>query len=170
MLSVYNISLRATALMLSLLTPLVNAGPLGVDTTLSFSDNAIKLNLTLPSQENYCVTEPDVCKRIREYKRPSLLPNLFEGEVTKADRVIFYTLHILDAYTTDRAIRGGYAKEANPLLGSYPSTGRIWGQKMAVIALYEYAQWIDNKTYIVTANIVTGLAVANNLNVIIKSE
>lgn len=136
----------------------------------SLNATAQTLDLTLPSQKNFCVEEPDTCKRIKEYERPRLLPNLFQGEVTKTDKIIFYTLHIIDAWSTDRAIKRGYAREANPLLGDTPSTGRIWGQKFALIGLYEYAQWLDNKTFIVTMNVVTGVVVANNLNIIISNE
>lgn len=137
---------------------------------LSFNANAQTLDLTIPPQTDFCEQEPDTCKRIKEYEQRRLLPNLFKGEVTKTDKVIFYTLHIIDAWSTNRAIKRGYGREANPLLGETPSAGRVWGQKMAVIALYEYAQWMDNKTFIVTANIVTGIAVANNLSIIMKNE
>ncbi len=52
----------------------------------------------------------------------------------------------------------------------YPSSGRIWGQKFALIGLYEYAQWLDNRTFVVTINVVTGLIVANNFKIIIDNE
>jgi len=133
-----------------------------------------ELNLTLPpikTNKDFCVQEPETCKKIEEYSRPSLLPKFtFKEDVTKQDKIVFYSLHIIDAWSTDRAISAGYARELNPLMPDYPSSGRIWGQKFALIGLYEYAQWLDNRTVVVTINVVTGLIVANNLKIIIDNE
>jgi len=133
-----------------------------------------ELDLTLPpikTNKDFCVQEPETCKKIEEYSRPSLLPKFtFKEDVTKQDKIVFYSLHIIDAWSTDRAISAGYAREVNPLMPDHPSSGRIWGQKFALIGLYEYAQWLDNRTFVVTINVVTGLIVANNLKIIIDNE
>lgn len=133
--------------------------------------NAQSLDLTLPSQKDFCINETVVCDKIQNYKRPSLLPKfVFKGQATDQDKLIFYSLHIIDAWSTDRAISAGYAREINPLLPDYPSRARIWGQKFALIGLYEYAQWLDNRTFVVTINVITGVVVANNLDIIIDNE
>jgi len=137
----------------------------------SFTAHSQTLNLEIPSQKDFCITHFDICEKIQNYRKPNLLPDFkFKDDTLPKDRFIFYTLHVIDAWSTDRAISNGYARELNPLLPDRPSTGRIWGQKFATIGLYEYAQWLDNRTFVLTMNYVTGVAVANNLDIIIDNE
>lgn len=137
----------------------------------SFNTQAQTLNLTIPSQKDFCVKEPDVCKRISEYKNSTLLPKFdFRENTQPKDKFIFYTLHVIDAWSTERAISKGYGKEWNPLLPVYPNRDRVWAHKFITISLYEYAQWLDDRSFIITMNYVTSIAVVNNLDIIIDNE
>ena len=127
-----------------------------------------ELNLTLPKPEY----DPYYCEKYRcNFEREQILPQFkFNDEVTNKDRYIFYTLNVLDVWSTHRAISGGYAREVNPLLPDRPSLGRLVTQKTVLIGAYEYAQWLDNKAFVLTMYWVMGAVVANNIDIIIDNE
>lgn len=127
-----------------------------------------ELDLTLPKIQY----DPDYCEKyLCEFKPKRILPKfIFRNTVTKRDRFIFYTLNVLDVWSTHRAISGGYATEVNPLLPDRPSLGRLITQKTVFIGAYEYAQWLDNKTFVVTMNLVMTGVVANNIHIILDNE
>ena len=78
--------------------------------------------------------------------------------------------NILDVYTTDRAISGGYAREMNPLFPEFPSVERIIAQKLLVnYILYKGGVFEDIET-IETFNHFGALIVANNTWIIIDNE
>ena len=78
--------------------------------------------------------------------------------------------NVLDVYTTDRAISGGYAREMNPLLPDFPSLERIIAQKLVVnYLLYKMNVFEDVET-IENFNTFGALVVINNTWVIIDNE
>tara|TARA_B100000902_G_C27072693_1_gene794858 strand:- start:229 stop:504 length:276 start_codon:yes stop_codon:yes gene_type:complete len=78
--------------------------------------------------------------------------------------------NVLDVYTTDRAISGGYAKEMNPFLPDFPSVERIIAQKLLVnYLLYRGGVFKDTET-LETLNQFGALVVANNTWIIIDNE
>jgi len=127
-----------------------------------------ELDLTLPKIQY----DPDYCEKYHcNFKPKRILPKfLFNNTVTRSDRFIFYSLNVLDVWSTHRAISGGYATEINPLLPDRPSLARLVTQKTMLIGVYEYAHWLDNKTFIVTMNVVMSGVVANNVHVILNNE
>lgn len=127
-----------------------------------------ELDLTLPKIQY----DPEYCENyLCDFEPRPLLPKFqFQDSVTKKDRFIFYTLNVIDVWSTHRAISGGYATEVNPLLPDRPSLARLVTQKTVLIGAYEYAQWLDNKTFVVTMNLVMTGVVANNIHIILDNE
>ena len=96
------------------------------------------------------------------------LPPFIEP-ATKLQWAMFYTLQILDIYSTDRAIQYSCVKEVNPLLGKTPTSTEIIALKVILIgpALY-YAHKHDvtiTETDLQLSNLVIGAVVANNFDV-----
>ena len=127
-----------------------------------------ELDLTLPKIQY----DPDYRKNYRcNFEPKQILPKLqFREGVTRKDRYIFYTLQVLDVWSTNRAISSGYAKELNPLLPNYPSLDRLILHKTLIVGAYEYAQWMDNKSFVVTMNWVMAGVVVNNVHIILDNE
>jgi len=78
--------------------------------------------------------------------------------------------NVLDVYTTNRAIRGGYAREMNPLFPEFPSLERIIAQKLLVnYALYKIGFFEDPNT-VNQVNKFGWIIVGNNTWIIIDNE
>jgi len=137
----------------------------------SFSVHAQTLNLTLPPLDlNFCVNNKELCDRIANDEN-NLLPQFeFINPASKRDRTIFYAINVIDVWSTNRAIKGGYGREVNPLLPSYPSLAELITHKTVLIGAYEYAQWLDNRMFVVTMNYTLGAVVINNLQIIYDNE
>jgi len=78
--------------------------------------------------------------------------------------------NVLDVYTTNRAIRGRYGKELNPLLPDYPSLERLIAQKLAVNYLLYTMNVFEDIETIENFNTLGALVVINNTWVIIDNE
>jgi len=137
----------------------------------SFSVHAQTLNLTLPPVDvNFCVNNKELCDRIANDEN-NLLPQFeFINPASDRDRAIFYAINVIDVWSTNRAIKGGYGREVNPLLPSYPSLAELITHKTVLIGAYEYAQWLDNRAFVVTMNYTLGAVVVNNLQIIYDNE
>lgn len=137
----------------------------------SFSVHAQTLNLTLPPLDlNFCVNNKELCDRIANDEN-NLLPQFeFINPASDRDRAIFYAINVIDVWSTNRAIKGGYGREVNPLLPSYPSLAELITHKTVLIGAYEYAQWLDNRAFVVTMNYTLGAVVVNNLQIIYDNE
>jgi len=137
----------------------------------SFSVHAQTLNLTLPPLDlNFCVNNKELCDRIANDEN-NLLPQFeFINPASNRDRAIFYAINVIDVWSTNRAIKGGYGKEVNPLLPSYPSLAELITHKTVLIGAYEYAQWLDNRMFVVTMNYTLGAVVLNNLQIIYDNK
>ena len=137
----------------------------------SFSVHAQTLNLTLPPVDvNFCVNNKELCDRIANDEN-NLLPQFeFINPASDRDRAIFYAINVIDVWSTNRAIKGGYGREVNPLLPSYPSLAELLTHKTVLIGAYEYAQWLDNRAFVVTMNYTLGAVVVNNLQIIYDNE
>jgi len=137
----------------------------------SFTVHAQTLDLTIPPPDpNFCVDNKELCDRIANYEY-NLLPQFeFITPTTNKDRAIFYAINVIDVWSTNRAIKGGYGKEVNPLLPSYPSLAELLTHKTMLIGAYEYAQWLDNRMFVVTMNYTLGAVVMNNLQIIYDNE
>ena len=81
---------------------------------------------------------------------------------TKAQKIIFLTLNVLDLYTTHQALKKPYVYETNYLLGKNPSLGDLIIHKAVVGGLiYNYS----SKNYIRLMNIGLTHAVINNYKI-----
>ena len=78
--------------------------------------------------------------------------------------------NVLDIYTTNRAISGGYAKELNPLLPDFPSLERLVAQKLIVnYALYEIG-FFEKRQIVHDINKLGWIIVGNNTWIIVDNE
>jgi len=80
---------------------------------LSFQVSA-ELDLTIPEQP--AVYVPDV---------KILQPLEWREAPTKIQTITFWTLNVLDVYTTRKGLKKTYTTERNPLLGSKPSIAQL---------------------------------------------
>ena len=137
----------------------------------SFNVHAQTLNLTLPPLDlNFCVNNKELCDRIANDEN-NLLPQFeFINPASNRDRAIFYAINVIDVWSTNRGIKGGYGREVNPLLPSYPNLAELITHKTVLIGAYEYAQWLDNRAFVVTMNYTLGAVVVNNLQIIYDNE
>ena len=78
--------------------------------------------------------------------------------------------NVADVYTTNRAISGGYAKEANPFLPDYPSLERLVAQKLVVNYVLYQMDFFESPRLVRTGNVIGWLAVTNNNWIIINNE
>ena len=86
---------------------------------------------------------------------------------------LFYTLQILDVYTTDRALQYSCIQEVNPLLGDRPS---IQDMVVLKVLLFGPTFWYSKKNSIITdadllgPNYLMTVVIANNADVWSKAK
>ena len=125
------------------------------------------LDLTLPKLEY----DPDFCKKYSCDFSNNILPKLeFNPRSEPSEKFIFYALNVIDVWSTDRAISREYGKEVNPLLPDRPSLERLVLHKTVLIGAYEYANWLNDKQFVVTMNWTLGAVVLSNVRIIIDNE
>jgi|TARA_B100001094_G_C18072527_1_gene740836 hypothetical protein len=97
-----------------------------------FSLNAMSLDLTynLPLDPYYCDNNPPECQQLPS----STFKFDMDQKITKVQWVTFFTLQILDAYSTSRAIKYDCIREINPLYTERPSDSRIVATKTLILA------------------------------------
>jgi len=76
---------------------------------LSFQVSA-ELDLTIPEQPAVYVPDVKILQPLKWREAP-----------TKIQTITFWTLNVLDVYTTRKGLKKTYTTEQNPLLGSKPS-------------------------------------------------
>ena len=77
-------------------------------------------------------------KLLQAAKQPSLNLEYEEVIATEGQFYIFWTLQVLDVYTTYRGLKYSCVKEANPLLGERPGVPRLVTHK----TLFLHPIWI----------------------------
>ena len=102
--------------------------------------------------------------------KPSVELNLppLKEPASKLTWTLFYTLQVLDVYTTSRALEYNCVKEVNPILGKSPSIQDIVGLKVLLFApsiwhANKYEPWSNED--IAGANYLMAAVVANNFDV-----
>lgn len=81
---------------------------------------------------------------------------------------LFYTLQLLDVYTTERALQYNCVKELNPLLGDKPDLSALVGLKVGLLGP---VIWGNSKYDVITtdqlagANFLMTIVVANNYDI-----
>ena len=133
---------------------------------------ATQLDLSLPPLDhNFCETNADLCNRISEQNKKTILPKFeFKDTDLRQEKTLFYTLNVLDSISTWRAVNQGYAREANPLLPKKPNIGQLILHKATTLSLMEYFKILDDRSVVISFNYGLTAVVANNLNIIIENE
>lgn len=145
---------------------------------LFFSTNAFSLSLTQKQfilAGNYCCYSEETINGVllEQYKMPrhKTHPQLdLDFTFEPADNLqwtIFFTLQILDVYTTKEALKYDCVEELNPLLSKRPSTNEIIMLKLILLGPTLYSQWrdIENKE-LYAPNFIMAGAIANNYDVL----
>ena len=103
--------------------------------------------------------------------RPQIDLNLppFIEPATKLQWALFYTLQILDIYSTDRAMQYSCVREVNPLLGKSPTAEELVLLKVILLGPTLYYAYkydvITTEADLVTSNYLMTAVVANNFDV-----
>ena len=96
------------------------------------------------------------------------LPPFIEP-ATKLQWALFYTLQILDIYSTDRAMQYSCVREVNPLLGKSPTAEELVLLKVILLGPTLYYAYkydvITTEADLVTSNYLMTAVVANNFDV-----
>ena len=134
--------------------------------TLGLAQSLQSANLEVEIPWNYEQIKADGIL-LQQYEESQKIDFKITSEPIIRDWILW---NVLDVYTTDRAISGGYAKEMNPFLPDFPSVERIIAQKLLVnYLLYRGGVFKDTET-LETLNQFGALVVANNTWIIIDNE
>ena len=115
---------------------------------LSLGLNA-ELDLTIPEQTAIPIPPKEFILNLGDYNEPP----------TKAQKITFWTLNVLDVYTTHEGLKNPNVSEINPLLGKDPSLERIILHKAVVAGVFSKH---GSKRYIRGVNVLLTYAVINN--------
>ena len=108
-----------------------------------------ELDLTIPEQPAVDISTKEFIFNWGDYKEPP----------TKAQKITFWTLNVLDVYTTHEGLKNPNVSEINPLLGKDPSLERIILHKAVVAGVLSKH---SSKKYIRGVNVILTFAVINN--------
>ena len=116
-----------------------------------------ELDLTIPEQPAaYIPPEKEFYLNLGDYKEPP----------TKAQKITFWTLNVLDVYTTYEGLKKcSSCTEQNPLLPDRPELEELLLQKAIVAGLISKH---SSKNFITYINVTLTYAVINNYEVMIK--
>ena len=127
----------------------------------------LNLKYELEFDYHFCDNNADLCKRIQDDK---LLPKFkIQEKASNYAWATFWTLQLLDVYSTKKGLAYDCVKELNPLLPERPSTAHIILHKAVVFGIpYINNNWKDTATdsELLTASLVTGVVVINNFDVV----
>jgi len=119
---------------------------------LSLDLNA-ELDLTIPEQTAITIPPKEFIFNLGDYNEPP----------TKSQKITFWTLNVLDVYTTHEGLKNPNVYEINPLLGKDPSLERIILHKIVFTSLISK---YSSKRYMRGVNVVLTTAVVNNYGII----
>ena len=119
---------------------------------LSLGLNA-ELDLTIPEQNAIPIPPKEFIFNLGDYNEPP----------TKAQKITFWTLNVLDVYTTHKGLKNPNVSEINPLLGKDPSLERIILHKIVFVSLISK---YSSKRYMRGVNVLLTTAVVNNYKII----
>ena len=116
-----------------------------------------ELDLTLPEQPAaYIPPEKEFYLNLGDYKEPP----------TKAQKITFWTLNVLDVYTTYEGLKKcSSCTEQNPLLPDRPELKELLLQKAIVAGLISKH---SSKNFTTSMNVILTYAVINNYEVMMK--
>ena len=135
-----------------------------------YAVSGIELDTTSPQYEfdsNFCNYNP--CGFEKERILPDFEFNDSELDLKK-QRVIFYSLNVLDSLTTWRAVNRGYGRERNPLMPDYPNAGEVLLHKLIILSLYRYYRIDEDPLTLKYTNYGITAVVINNAMVIKRNE
>jgi len=111
-----------------------------------------ELDLTIPEQPAADIPDKKFLLKWGDYKEPP----------TKNQIIFFWTINVLDVYTTYEGLKNPNISEVNPLLGKKPNLDNLLIQKAIVAG---FISKNSNKNYITFLNVGLTLAVINNYNI-----
>jgi len=111
---------------------------------------------------------------IRAYEEESrIFKDLqWKDETLPAQWYVFWSIQVLDVYSTHRGLKYDCIKEGNPLLGENPSVARMITHKTLFLAPYWMVQneGLYTRTEIDFVNILGTAVVVNNFNLLNKAK
>ena len=111
---------------------------------------------------------------IRAYEEESrIFKDLqWKDESTRGQWYLFWTIQVLDVYSTHRGLKYSCIKEGNPLLPEVPSIPHMITHKTVFLAPYWMLQneGIYTRTEIDFVNIIGSAVVINNFNLLNKAK
>ena len=111
---------------------------------------------------------------IRAYEEESrIFKDLqWKDETLPAQWYVFWSIQVLDVYSTHRGLKYDCIKEGNPLLGENPSVARMITHKTLFLAPYWMVQneGVYTRTEIDFVNILGTAVVVNNFNLLNKAK
>jgi hypothetical protein len=111
---------------------------------------------------------------IRAYEEESrIFKDLqWKDETLPAQWYVFWSIQVLDVYSTHRGLKYDCIKEGNPLLGETPSVARMITHKTLFLAPYWMVQneGLYTRTEIDFVNILGTAVVVNNFNLLNKAK
>jgi len=111
---------------------------------------------------------------IRAYEEESrIFKDLqWKDETLPAQWYVFWSIQVLDVYSTHRGLKYDCIKEGNPLLGENPSVARMITHKTLFLAPYWMVQneGLYTRTAIDFVNILGTAVVVNNFNLLNKAK
>ena len=111
-------------LLLILILPL----SLKAEEVISYNPISNKYNLTYNSEFDfdYCIKNAEICNKIEQDRNQSILPKFDIQERTSREQwATFAVFHVLDIYSTSKALKYDCIKEVNPLFTETPSDTRL---------------------------------------------
>lgn len=135
-----------------------------------YAVSGIELDTVFPQYEfdpNFCNYNP--CGFEKERILPDFEFNDSELDLKK-QRVIFYSLNVLDSLTTWRAVNRGYARERNPILPDYPNAGELFLHKVIILSLHRYYRMDEDPFVLKYTNYGMTAVLINNAIVIKRNE
>ena len=108
-----------------------------------------ELDLTIPEQPAVDISTKEFIFNWGDYKEPP----------TKTQMITFWTLNVLDVYTTHQGLKKPHVSEVNPLLGKDPSLEKLILHKIVFASLISKH---SSKKYIRGVNVILTFAIINN--------
>lgn len=130
---------------------------------------ATQLNLKYEPEFDFyfCKNNPALCNALEQDK---IIPTLeIRQKASNFTWATFWALQVLDVYSTRKGLQYDCVKEMNPLLPERPSTAHILLHKGIILGIpYANYDWKETVTdaELFSANLITGIAVLNNFNVV----
>ena len=111
----------------------------------------------------YCDNNPVECQPL-----PSIISNFeIQPDTTRSQWTIFWSLQVLDAFTTAKAVKYDCVKEINPFFTERPSELRVITTKSILLVptiIQQREIGFFTRSELISTNILYAMVVANNID------